>query len=375
MTPRLHASGLGRLVACPGSYHPNQSSRRAPGGEMNTAAAEGDAAHWLAEQIWTGAVEGETSEDLEAPNGVVCDDVMRGHVLDYLEECHLARGRACQTPPSWFETKTDFECNRATVATKCDFATYDETTRTLRIIDFKYGYRPVEPENNWQLISYAFAWALTHDRFTISKVELTIYQPRAAHPLGVKRTATLSATEFADKWTELQNAVDRIGVDKTTSTGSHCRYCPMLPTCPAARTAGLNAVDVTLSTNEIELLNDEHLVLEIEALRRGKALIEERLPALEELAIARIEAGKTVPRLNMARLQEKRVWKDERELGFLETLIGIELHRTRPITVKQAEKKGVSEQILTQYAKTVPGRKVLTTVTIDQQAKGLFGDG
>lgn len=387
--PRLHASGLSRLIQCPGSFQAG-GPRMNGSGEQHRAQQEGEAAHWLAEQIWKVDSSHELMEPREmlgeqAPNGIVVDEIILADVLDYLTICRDLEAEALKTHTdktkaaerTWFETRTDFDCgteNKATVAAKCDFASYNAATQTLHVLDFKYGYRAVEAGDNWQLLAYAFSWAMHNQGAPIRKVNLAIFQPRAAHPLGVHRHDNLDSREFADKWNEFRTAVARIGVDTETATGSQCRYCPALPRCGAARLASQNSVDVSLSTREIDQLDDSALALEIEALRRGKDLIEERLPALEELAIARIESGSKMPKLQVARMQGRMVWKPDADLEFLGEMTGIELHKKKPITPKQAEKMGVSGPVLGQYADIVPGRKVLHRASLDAIARGLFKD-
>ncbi len=321
---RAHASGLGRLVRCPGSFEPAKFTPNTGGvRQTNRATEEGIAAHHLADALWHGQDPGDT-----APNGVVYDPAMRAHVAEYIAKLgELAQDDA------WFERKETYQINGIVeVVNKLDFATFCDEQRIVDVVDFKYGYRIVQPYDNWQLLSYGFQFIKSHQRAhdAFRKLRLTIYQPRGAHSGGAWRSVELSSDEVAARYSELSEAIKLLGADDTRRTGEHCAYCPKLPTCGAARSAGQNAVDVSLNTDEIEELESSLLELEILNLRRAKTHVEERLNAMEELARARLARGEKFRRFRLDRSKPRTIWKDDVDFDLLELLTGVTMYSKKP---------------------------------------------
>lgn len=119
----------------------------------------------------------------------------------------------------------------------------NETEATLRVIDFKTGYKSVKAQDNPQLILYALGgleWArkrieaTPHERWTygqepkVTKVLAHIVQP-SLHYIGTA-TYDLGALE---RWRgRLMLAAEQTKHATWTHAGEHCTYCRAKTTCP-----------------------------------------------------------------------------------------------------------------------------------------------
>jgi len=106
----------------------------------------------------------------------------------------------------------------------------------VHIIDFKYGYLPVDIEDNTQLLSYAIGaierFKLTDDQI----VTMTITQPRAFHKDGIIRSWSQTVRQVLE-WCEITLLVAAKGVlsenPSLKSSAAACRWCPISGNCKA----------------------------------------------------------------------------------------------------------------------------------------------
>src|SRR5690242_19379852 len=146
---RLHASALPRIMECIGSV--GLAPPMPPEAESEQQ-REGTAAHFVAE--W--AIRERSFDGLPdaAPNGYAIDAEMREHAMGYAATIpDFAKDDA---PPVWIEQTCDwFALKDVEIATRVDAAWYVAERDTLHVRDYKYGFRIVEPDYNWQLIAGA----------------------------------------------------------------------------------------------------------------------------------------------------------------------------------------------------------------------------
>lgn len=328
-------------------------------------AREGTAAHWVAEMVLKGEV-GDVSEliDRPAPNEVIVTGEMVEHVQTYVDTINERDLSACVEHP------IEFDLDGATVKGTADHFAYGPDD-TLYVDDLKYGWRAVDPENNWQLLSYAVGASQFYPH--LQSVVMTIHQPRPHHPLGKVRGVTITRDELLAKVQEMRAIVQRIqSGDRTLTTGKHCDYCPAAVFCPAHQQSGMNAVDVSVQ-GVPDHLTPEALASELRILKRAEEMIKARASLLDEQASTQIKQGKFVPGWGLNHRYGKRRWKDG--VATLEMLSGKKLTEDKPITPAAAERLGIDKDIVAMYAETpVIGTK-LEQVDLDKQMKGLFGNG
>lgn len=238
---KLGASGYERWGVCPGSVAasvglPNVSS---------SYAAQGTLAHQWAEKLLKGdkfteadyTLAGEELTDDEA-------DEMLEAVQVYLD--HVAELRHRHPTFEAVEQAIDLSKYHPELFGTCDYVCYFANTKTLHVVDYKHGRGiPKEPERSPQLMYYGIG-ALHMNKFPISKIVLTIVQPRCFSTRGPVRSWETDPVEMLDflaqliddaKATENPNAPRVPGKEQ-------CQFCLAAPTCPAA---GAKAIEVATS--------------------------------------------------------------------------------------------------------------------------------
>lgn len=179
----------------------------------------------------------------------------------------------------------------------------------LEVIDYKHGEGiPVEVENNWQTMYYAFmvidelgeAWK------DDEPITLTIVQPRIPwHPDGVIRSWTTTVGCIRSwAYDELRPAMVKTFTDAYLSPGEHCRFCPAKLICPAFlsvanKRRNLSIDDIKNMTDEMvgELLADLPVLSMV--IKEAKAEARRRI----------LDKRTTIPGWKIVRAKSDRVWK------------------------------------------------------------------
>lgn len=212
---------------CPGSV---QLSELAPDPGSSRYADEGTAAHALAELALRNNAGPHTYVGLAVEGYEITED-MADNVGVFVDYC-----RSVPHGPSWIEQHFNLASLNppAPMFGTADFVAYDDVTRTLHVVDLKYGMGVVvEAKGNKQLRYYGLG-ALLASQHEVDRVVLTIVQPRALHPDGFIRHDTLTMTEMLDFAGELLAAARATQApDAPLVTGAHCRFCPAIAICPA----------------------------------------------------------------------------------------------------------------------------------------------
>lgn len=353
---RTDATNLPRLMNCIGSrllenLVPN------PSGDT-TVRDEGNAAHWLAFSV--GEL-GNSFSDLvgtKAPNGIFITDEIGEHVQDYIE--YLATRSIVFAS---MECETSFAGQGFEILGRADNVAHSENT--LFIDDFKYGWRIAEPENNWTLISHAIGFVI-RSGFIPEKIVFTIHQPRPMHNLGKTRFWEITYSELLEFYAQICARLGQPSDELTT--GSHCAKCPALYPCPAARKAGLNAIEISeMAFNEE--LNNTDLSNELETLERAQKALTDRLDALKEVAKHRLIKGEIINNYALDRSLGNTTWKKEITPELMKILTGKDCSVAKLATPKQVIARGVPEiavKSLTYRPET--GIKLVRT-TADKQAR------
>lgn len=285
----ITATNLPRVLACNGSLlmEASPASIATPQEDREY----GIAAHFVAMSVLFG-LQSDPVEwvDRQAPNGTyVTPDMVEnvGKILDTL----AARGYVAQAERA-LELPCDFECGGYTIRVRPDHIAYDAGSETLYVDDFKFGFRIVEPGDNWTLIAQALGMCKLKG-WQPTKIVFTIHQPRAYHPDGPTRSATITSAELVALMVTLDMRLRAL--TDTLMTGPHCKNCRALSHCGAARLAGYNAIEASTIAFVEDIPNDV-LSYELDNLYRARDAINNKLEAYEELAKHRLhESGTSVP--------------------------------------------------------------------------------
>lgn len=337
---KLNASALPRVLACLGSVG-LVAALGAINAPETDSAREGTAAHYTAECL----LRGETPP-ASAPNGVTIDADMREHAAAYAATVpmgdHVGVELACNW---WLHPKIEIAC-------KVDAYWIDGDT--LHIRDFKYGWRIVEPEGNWQLISYAIG-VIRKLNLAPSRICMGIYQPRPFHLYGPLRTWTVTLGELIalhdDLLMSLQPLVEVTPISPDIlSTGEHCEYCPAAAqgTCPAYLRAVTNAVDVAMRGGPAEL-SPAALGRELVNLKRADDVLKQRREWVNTLVKHALQTDPTnVPGWAVETQKGNTTWTiDPAEL---QRQTNVDVFKPPAlVTPAEAKRRGIADELYTAH--------------------------
>lgn len=302
-------------MACPGSI---RLSREVPPAPDSPFAIEGTRAHSLAQLSLEKGVEPDFFVGIEI-EGVEITEEMADYVKVFTDYCRtLGEGMIYDGDVKfWIERKFNLaKLNPpGPMYGTADFVAYNHQTRTLHVVDLKYGQGVVvEARGNKQLRYYALgAWLSLEDQFPVESVRMTIVQPRASHPDGVIRSEEILVDELVEYADDLVTAARAtLAPDAPLNPGDHCRFCPASGICPAQRSRALAVAQTEFDV----IVEDNPSLPQPEAIPVEQlALVLEKLPILEDWAAAvrgraqaMLERGQEVPGFKLVAKRANRKW-------------------------------------------------------------------
>lgn len=358
----IKADELPRFMTCNAS---RLMSALVPPQDDFTARDEGTAAHHMATQVFNGHHTLEELIDRKAPNGVYMTSEMAQHVATYLT--------AISGTYSFAGMEIDTSHDRSphwVVNGRCDWIGESRLSGDLNITDFKYGWRIVEPERNWTLISHAIGrLSQSGAVWNVQRINFNIYQPRPHHPDGPLRTWSITYPELTALYAEMNTALSAPSDQLVTSP--HCHRCHALVSCPAARQAEMNAIDVSLTAYE-DTIDNATLSFNLDNLFRAQKMLEDRLKAFQELAKHRIQGGQVVDNYSVDLNYGHTAWKEGINAQALKVITGRDLSVEKLVTPAEAKRRGVDETtIKTLTERPMIGVK-LERVKADKKAARIF---
>lgn len=303
MHAEVAPSSLARTVACPGSLALSKPFLNSSAGEE---ADEGDAAHWLALEYSEGRRHG---LGVKAPNGVEVDADMIAAALLWV---------ATVDPNGVAEIPITIE----RIHVKCwgtpDRWTFHRPSKVLRVPDFKYGHKYVDPFENWQLIAYIIGLIdlLVMQGFAEDeiRVEPCVIQPRSYHrngPVQYWRHPTgrlLFATEFREFADHARAQVElALTPFAPTKTGEHCYYCPARHVCETLRRGAATLAEFAGTAQRTDL-SSEALGTELAILEDAVKTLNARINGLRPQAEHTVRLGVSVPNYGMEPGQSRLKW-------------------------------------------------------------------
>ncbi len=337
----LGASSASRWMACPGSVRLSE-------GMPNTSsdyAREGTAAHELSEMCLRSGkaaitflgetIEGfEVDEDMAEAVQVYVDAVnklAKGNRLTIEQRFSLA---ALNPPVPMFGT--------------ADAVIWEESTRTLYVVDLKYGAGvPVKVENSPQLSYYALGAMLAQEAeygILPEKVVMIIVQPRYHHADGPVRTFEIDSYSLRCEWAEdlIRYAYETLRPDAPLNPGDHCKFCLAQAKCPAlhaqALTLAQTEFDDSFSPPPPEVLSDAQISDILSKADSFKSWVN----SVQAYAADKIARGGHIPGYKLVAKRAQRKWTDEQEAVDLLENMGLEeddLYTRKLISPAQAEEK------------------------------------
>jgi hypothetical protein len=326
-----------------------------------TARDEGNAAHWMAQKIFDGASV-DSLIDTKAFNGFTMTAEMAEHVASYVSSLDCGAMEVATTHGG-----TNWHING-----RADHIVDNTVKSTLTVDDFKYGWRIVEPDHNWTLISHAIGYCKLH-KFAPAEITLRIHQPRPHHPNGKLRTWTISYAQLMEFNAQIEATLSNPS-DQLTSGVEWCAKCYALPTCPAARLARYNAIDATTDAFD-DTLSDEVLSYELDLLRNADATIKAQRDALEELIAHKIKQGAIVPNYGLEPQYAHTRFKSGISPQALTLASGIDCIKPGTITPAEFKRRGGSQAVYDALTERPMTGVKLVRATADQRAARLLNKG
>jgi len=210
---KLSASSSDRWLACPGSI------RLSEGVEQTTSvyAEEGTRAHELAAEILRNFPINITEYEPEILNNVLI-------YTDYVQS--IPKDKIL------IEHKFDLSHLYPNMFGTSDCTIYQAKTKTLHVIDLKFGKGIfVKAENNTQLLYYALG-AFEEMKLPIREIQMTIVQPRYKSEDKI-RSHLIHASDLYDFSIDLiEGAKKTEDINAPLVKGFHCKFCPAKRICP-----------------------------------------------------------------------------------------------------------------------------------------------
>lgn len=308
----LGASAADRWMECPGSIALSRGIED-PGSEYTRL---GTAAHALAERAfrewsepskWAGDI---INEEFE-----VDDDMLDAVTVFY----HHVVDRQLPDDIVWVERKFNLAALNppGPMFGTSDIVAFSPARRTLFVDDYKHGVGyAVTAKGNRQLRYYGLGALLEIEREIgvglIDWVEITIVQPRAAHPDGIIRTERIEYEELVEFAGELVAAAHlAMSPNAPLKAGGHCRFCRASAVCPAQQARAMEVAQMEFNDEgappAVQTLSQETILKVLER----KSELEKWLADIERYVFQELEHGREVPGWKLVRKKTNRQWISE----------------------------------------------------------------
>lgn len=306
----LGASSSHRWLACPGSIRLSQGIEQL----KSEYAAEGNAAHWLAEQCLRSGKAPEQFMGCEIPvEGFTftVDDEMVDAVEVYIE---AIRTRTSPGDEVDFEVKFHLDDLHDDFYGTADCTIYKPAERKLIVVDFKYGKGvAVEAINNPQLLYYGYGAAKAKHNRGVGRVDIIVVQPRCPHPAGPVRVWETDVITLLDHAGDLVDAAARTEqADATLSAGEHCKFCPAAFFCPELTRAVYEIIGADESESGDFYVSDPTRLTPQQITEKWKRreIVKTWLKRFEDFAHHEAESGRVPPKLKLVPSRTTRSWKN-----------------------------------------------------------------
>jgi len=284
-----------RTLNCP-AWH--NLAEKAPKIERSSAAAErGTFLHGLMEAIYNEEMSLETAKERAGEDAEAIEIAYNAteDFLDSLGEVDFVNEAFLQIPGTEIGGSSDML-----------IATPDRVV----ILDYKFGYQPVEHREQFLLYDYAGSESKDHgdmfwtDDNLLKPMTSVIIQPAVSEqPLVVEHTVE-ELEAFAE---DFDAAVDiSESGNEDGDPGDWCQYCPAALYCPAKRQQAANFITLDPKVKE-----------DLAAAMAMVGDMKEHIRAVEAEVFACLEAGHEVPGWKLVLKQTRRYWSDEDKVRHL----------------------------------------------------------
>lgn len=367
----LRASGAPIWAECPGST----TLSKVADGDISSG-LEGDLCHLLASLHLKGMLDlSDSIEQLNQDSNVVALNKTRLLMTEEYRRLALGAAEYCMTLGDVRDSHSEIKLKGGTlpkgVEGTSDFISYDESTKTLHVVDFKFGFGSVEAVGNWQLLVYSNGAMDIFKGMDVEAIHLHIYQPRDYVGEAVKLWK-LTRQDWFLLVTELQTRATRAQKGEKCQTGSYCRYCRSRLYCRPFLTLASYYLECCDSNPEDVNLTAEAIGKEYTYLKKAETHIKAARIAFEEKIFTCIFEGNSVPGWQIGRTSGKRYWSGSiEEIHAVATISGLKLTESKPVSVVAAWKNKEFRPLLESLISKGKGSKKLVAYD-ESKTKEIF---
>ena len=287
-------SGANRWTKC--SAAPLFASR-SPEQPDNDPAREGTCAAWVAELVLKNQVLRATDLLGEChANGWQVDLEMCGHVQGYVDMIRADGGLISTERHVRLSPLVAGTLDNAASFINIPAPTNGPPHVVLRVRDFKYGFKLIEPDSPQVVI---YAGALMNESIAqgmqVREVWTEIYQPRGFHPDGIHRRKKWDPAELSAQCEWIKQRAEECHKPNPVATpGSHCIDCEAATGCA---TLQMTAVNILTHVNDDRFSEKtpQELSNQLTFLREAKKIVTAATSATETEALTRHQSGERIP--------------------------------------------------------------------------------
>ena len=365
-------SSAERAIPCPASV---TMEARYPEAEKTPEAIEGEAAHWVVQQMLQGVT---PSEGDPTPNGsFVTQEMLEGADL-MVEDVEIELEPFGMVPSSGaIEVPVHIPRAHAQCFGTPDYRNWLPTSPrpTLLLYDYKFGHRHVEVCENPQMVDYVSGcMSATNLQDSQIDVVVKIVQPRSFHRDGPVRAWRFNGADIRAHINRRAMAADlALRPDPPAQSGPHCRDCKARHACEAFTRSVYAAMDYAGKAVPMELspaAMGVELVMIDEAIKR----LEARKTGVQQQVESVMRRGAHVPHWSFEAGKGRERWKmPDAQVIALGQAMGFDVAQPpKALTPKQAVDKGFPLHAMPGMTETP--KTALTLVRDDgSKARRVFG--
>lgn len=323
---------------------------------------KGTGAHWVFEQAFLDEMDAADYVGEKDPDGtLITEEMAEGaqHMVDHALELRERTGVQPHIEQRVYMPQIHAENNGTPDLWLADFA-----NQTIYTSDYKNGHLQVNPDS-WQLADYTLGVCneigLDPTKFPDTKVVHTIVQPFCYTSKGIVRSQEFKLSELFPVWETLRQQANS---EPHMTTGKHCRFCPLVGTCSAARKAGFAFGQYVQQPYQLDSMSVEDMIAELSLLSDSKQLIDARRDALEDMITHHIKTNGPAGGKTIGTVQGREKWSAD-VLPVFDALGFAAASQRKPLTPAQARKAAKGDEqlieIINSYA-TRPSAAVLIDV-------------
>ena len=333
--------------------------RAVPEEPNDEARSEGNAADWLADQLFAGI---DITPGTKAPNGWAVTGDMLEYISQYVAD--LGRGGDTQVVTTW--GTASFE-----IRGRADHIGH--SGGTLTVDDLKYGHRIVSPVENWTLLSHAIGWCIING-VQPDRVVLRIHQPRPYHTDGPVRSWEVPSG-YAGLVERYQAVAAHLSnpTDALVSGPDWCAKCHGRFDCPALDRSAWSACEVTLGAFN-DAMPSNALAFERDVMQHAADVLKIKIDAVDELMSHRIRSGQMIPGYGLENRLGQRRWSKGLTGKVLSISTGVDLTSDGVVTPAEAERRGVSKDVIAALTERPNIGAKLKKIDPDAVARRAFGE-